>query len=221
MSILENQKFRVGAAALNDLIKFEGGELVTCTDSVAEVRLKSGLRKCLFADVQAFEQYAPRGELCLMNLPQDAPARFGFESAPCITFAYLGSNPPPVSDGLNIARLGLSLAERVAEAYGGYSADEMRGVMENKGVFGAWEGDELLGFIGRHFDGNMGMLEVFETYRRRGIGAELEKYLIGYVLSEGRLPVCDVYADNAASLALQKKLGLTAANGYTFWTTVE
>ena len=221
LTVLQNPAFRVYAAGLNDLLEHEGGELVACTDRVAEVRLKSGLRKCLFADIKAFEQYAPRGELCLMNLPQDAPQRLGFKSQPCLKFAYLKEQAPPVSGSLCICPLTPSYAEAVAEAYGGYTAEELRGMMAEKGVFGALEGETLLGFIGRHSDGTMGMLKVFEAYRRRGIGAELEKYLIGSVMSQGRVPVCDVYADNAASISLEGKLGMTAGAGYTFWTTIE
>ena len=46
LTVLQNPAFRVYAAGLNDLLEHEGGEPVACTDRVAEVRFKSGVRKC-------------------------------------------------------------------------------------------------------------------------------------------------------------------------------
>lgn len=221
MSILNDPKYAVEAAALNDLIGFEGGELVTDTPTAAVVRLPSGLDKCLFADINAFREISPRGEVCLMNMPLDAPEALGFEAEPCVTHAYLKPMPPRLPR-LDIRRLAPSLAETVAREYsykgGGYTSDEVAAIMRDKGVFGAIVDGKLAGFIGRHDDGSMGMLKVFDVFRRRGIGEELESFMITYVMTFGRVPVCDVYADNLPSVRLQQKLGLTAANRYTFWT---
>ena len=62
------------------------------------------------------------------------------------------------------------------------------------------------------------MLTVLDGFRRRGFGEALECAMITLVMLEGRVPICDVYEDNAPSVALQKKLGMTEARGYTFWT---
>lgn len=224
MSILCNSEFRVEAAALNDAVKFEGGELVKDTDRAAVVRLPNGREKCLFADVRDLYEYAPKGSVCLMNMPLDAPEKLGFEASPCTTFAYLEPMPPTVTD-LDIRRLAPSLAEVVAGDYsykgGAYEVEEIRALMREKGVFGAIVDGKLAGFIGRHDDGNMGLLKVFDAFRRRGIGEALEKFMITYIMTFGRVPVCDVYIDNIPSVKLQRKLGLTAAKRYTFWTDIE
>ena len=94
----------------------------------------------------------------------------------------------------------------------------MENILRGKGVFGAFKDSGFAGFVGRHDDGTMGLLHVFDTFRRRGMGVELEKFMIGYVMTFGRVPLCDVYTDNAVSIEMQNKLGLTAAaDGYTYW----
>ena len=55
----------------------------------------------------------------------------------------------------------------------------------------------------------MGMLEVLPQFRRRGLAEVLEAALIAQQLERGRFPYCHVRHGNAASEALQKKLGLT------------
>jgi tRNA (guanine37-N1)-methyltransferase len=74
-----------------------------------------------------------------------------------------------------------------------------------------------VGFIGKHAEGSMGLLEVLPENRRQGLARTLESFLIDRELREGNLPYCQVFRDNAASLALQKKLGLQLAEGLVIW----
>lgn len=75
----------------------------------------------------------------------------------------------------------------------------------------------LAGFIGTHEEGGMGMLEVFEPYRRQGIAMALEKYLINRTLEKGFTPYCQVFTDNEASAGLQEKLGLKMCRKEIYW----
>ena len=79
-------------------------------------------------------------------------------------------------------------------------------------MYGAFAEDKLIGFIGAHIDGSMGMLFVEEAYRRKGIGASLESYLINLQLSNGFTPYCRIAEENDAAKALQEKLGLYSAD---------
>lgn len=221
MKFTEDPKNRVVAAAIDDVVRFEGAELIFNDARGAVARMPQGNCKCAFACVDDFYACAEslglqNRDVCVMNMP------FDFGDEPCVTFAYFEPMPPTLR-GLDIRRLAPTLAGEVARAYrnksGGYGADETAALMRDKGVFGALVDGNLAGFIGRHRDGNMGMLEVRSEFRRRGIGEELQKFLIGYIMTFGRIPICDVYADNAPSLALQEKLGLTRADNYTFWLT--
>lgn len=75
--------------------------------------------------------------------------------------------------------------------------------------FGAFVEDELVGFVGEHEEGSIGMLEVKRRWRRSGWGEALEAAKINDCLSRGELPWTEVYPQNKNSLTLQRKLGLT------------
>ena len=222
MELLKRKEYAVERAVLDDAV-VEGGTPVFSDERGAAVKLGDWY-KCVFATVADFKDYAKRygmtENVCVMGMPLDAPELLGFDSVACKTFAYMESLPP-VLNGMTVKRLAHTLAGVVAESYDRREhktpVSEMEEIMRDKGVFGALVDSKLAGFIGRHPDGSMGMLTVFENYKRQGIGKELEKFLINYVMTFGRVPFCDVYVDNEPSLALQKKLGMLEANGYTFW----
>ena len=225
MRLIDKSEHAVTRAALDDLVRFEGGEYVVNDDRAAVVRVGE-LNKCLLADAREFnatvERLNLRGEFCLFGASKSAPTVIGFCAEPCITYAYFGALPQPLSGIATIKRLGTSMADAVAATYenknGHYTSEHVRDIIINKGVFGAFKDSGFAGFVGRHDDGTMGLLHVFEPFRKRGFGAELEKFIIGYVMTFGRVPLCDVYADNPVSLDMQSKLGLTpAADGYTYW----
>ena len=67
----------------------------------------------------------------------------------------------------------------------------------------------------------MGLLEVLPSFRRQGVGERLERFLIARELEQGNLPYCHVFTDNHVSLALQRKLGLTLAEGSVIWLKVK
>jgi tRNA (guanine37-N1)-methyltransferase len=68
---------------------------------------------------------------------------------------------------------------------------------------------DLVGFIGLHADGAMGMLEILPKYRRRGYASELLATLADTLLARGWLPWGQIFCDNEASFALNEKLGMT------------
>lgn len=223
MKLLDREEYSVIRAVLFDAIDHENGELVTSDEHGAAVKIGDWY-KCAFDGVKSLVEFSNdsgiKQNLCVLGLPLDAADILGVDSTPCKTFAYTKALPPAF-EGLSVKRLAHTLSAFVADKYDcrGHkaTAEEMEKTLRGKGVFGAFIDSKLAGFIGRHSDGSMGMLTVFDEYKRRGIGAGLEKFLINYVMTFGRTPYCDVYVDNAPSLALQEKLGLTPALGYTFW----
>lgn len=224
MRLLENSKYVVEKKVIEDGLRHENAAVVIDEPYAAVIKI-GGWYKCVFDDLRDYscfgKKYGLHGDVCLMGAPQSAT------NGACITYAYLDPMPPeprPIA-GMEIKRLAPSLAGVVLDAYhnpgGGYTVDSIAELMRLKGVFGAIVGGKLAGFIGRHGDGSMGMLEVFEPFRRRGIAAELEKFLITYVMTFGRTPFCDVFTDNPVSLALQSKIGLVRGCGYTYWMDTE
>lgn len=230
MKLLDNNEYAVERAVLGDVVRFENGEVIVHDERCVAVKI-GNWHKCVLKDVTDFFDYADKyglyGNVCLLGAPDNADKTLGFESSPCVTHAYLEPMPPTVSlpHGVEVKRLAPSLAQTVVNAYhnpgGGYTEERMAKIMREKGVFGAISGGKLAGFVGRHSDGSMGMLEVFEGFRRKGLGSALERFLINYVMTFGRTPFCDVYTDNKVSMDMQRAENLTPGRGYTFWTEIE
>ena len=74
---------------------------------------------------------------------------------------------------------------------------------------GAFCDDELVGFVGEHEEGSIGLLEVFEGHRREGWGEALVAAKVNACLNKGEVPWTEVYPQNRASLRLHKKLGFS------------
>lgn len=116
----------------------------------------------------------------------------------------------------NIRQLDITYLEYILENYN--SSEEHIKERLNAGVmYGAFDEDRIIGFIGMHSEGSMGMLFVEEDYRKKGIGASLESYLINLQISNGLTPYCHIIEGNDKSLALQEKLGLYVADTPLWW----
>ena len=116
----------------------------------------------------------------------------------------------------NIRQLDITYLDYIMENYS--SSEEHMKERLNAGVmYGAFEEDRIIGFIGMHSEGSMGMLFVEEEYRHKGIGASLESYLINVQISNGFTPYCHIIDGNEKSLALQEKLGLYVADTPLWW----
>ena len=228
MKILENENLKVERAALDDIILHEGGELIFHDEHAAIVRL-TDWHKCVFDSADSCDKYIKdlkiSGDVCAMNLTSISPEFKPVLSGAYKTYAYLKPMPPEFDKSVTVKRLAPSLAGFIASEYNGcaaavYDEAHIETLMRTKGIFGAIVESQLAGFIGMHEDGNMGMLRVFEKFRRHKIGEALEKFLISYIMTFGRVPICDVAEDNVPSIKLQEKLGLTAANANTYWIKI-
>ena len=82
---------------------------------------------------------------------------------------------------------------------------------------GAFDAGRLVGFVGEHAEGSMGMLEVFEGHRREGWGTALVLAKVADHLSRGERPWAEVWPDNEASLALERKLGFVVLPADGLW----
>jgi len=99
--------------------------------------------------------------------------RFGFGGLnPCWQAGYLRTTPPPApSAGTQVHRLDLSHLPIVEANYNAGSSDDgyLSQLISWGELYGAFEGDTLMGFIGRHAEGSIGLLQVLPQYRRRGL----------------------------------------------------
>ena len=146
-------------------------------------------------------------------------ARLGLEGRAFFQSVWTKPQPPelPPFQG-ELRRLGPEWAETVAQAYCQTfgDTDYIRGAID-RGMLGIFDGEALAGFIGIHDEGSLGMLEVLPPYRRRGYGLVLQLAIIRAALAEGRYAYGQVAEDNAPSLALQRKAGMTVCPEKIYW----
>ncbi len=137
----------------------------------------------------------------------------------CYNHAYLHADPPTYAlpPGAAIRPLNREDLPDVLAHYHTVSSPEYAAERLHAGMFGATVDGRLAGFIGTHIELSMGMLEVFPQYRRLGLAYALEAHLIGHLLAQGRIPFGQVVTDNAPSLRLQAKLGMTVGNRMVSW----
>lgn len=97
------------------------------------------------------------------------------------------------------------------------SEEEMEQVVKRGSILLAYCDDTLVGFIGEHLEGSMGLLQIFPEYRRKGYASELEKAYINHTLEKGYIPFGQVVKGNEASMKLQEKLGLEKSENLITW----
>lgn len=134
----------------------------------------------------------------------------------CCQAVYLGKEPPAATEE-DIRPLTGEHLDFLQANYRHEDSEYLAWLLERRALFGAFREEKLVGFIGKHAEGSMGLLEVLPSFRRQGVGESLERFLIAREVERGNLPYCHVFTDNQASLALQQKLGLTLAEGSVIW----
>lgn len=134
----------------------------------------------------------------------------------CRQAVYEGARPPRCA-WTDIRPLTGEHLDFMIAHYRHEDSEYLAWLLERGALFGAFRQGEPVGFIGRHAEGAMGLLEVLPAWRRQGIGFMLESFLIDKELKQGNRPYCQLLTDNGASLALQKKLGMRIAEGTVIW----
>ena len=184
-----------------------GACLLTCETAAAGRPLLDhpAVRDCSLLMVQDFA------------LGQEAFERYGFaEKLECYQVAWYGEKPQ--ADGsISVRTAGEEDLPMLAENYSMLTPEELRKLVGRKSILLGYDGDRLVGFIGEHLEGSMGILYVFPECRHRGYGAALQKRFIAKTMEEGFVPFGQVEKDNHASLCLQRKLGMTQSENLIVW----
>lgn len=143
-------------------------------------------------------------------------------SLPFYQAAYLKKEPLPLPEtAAQVRPLDLTALPLLLANYKYGSEAYLRQLLAQNSLFGAFEGDTLLAFIGLHSEGTIGLLEVLPPYRRRGLARLLESCMIDRELSLGHIPFCQVFEGNAPSLALQRSLGMTLSHGRVWFANAK
>ena len=144
---------------------------------------------------------------------RDAKRVVGFdEASPCHLAVYEGPEPPEAGFVRDIRTLNASYLETVLSHYSHpeyLAKGELEAMLRAGEMLGGFEGNRLVGYIGVHPDGAIGMLEVFLGHRRQGWGRALEAAMISRQLERGFIPWGQVWPSNVPSIRLQESLGLT------------
>lgn len=171
--------------------------------------------------IQLLDRYIGEDRGLLMvsdhKLGISAYDKFGFSGKlECYQVAYYGKKPE-FKTGLTVREAGENDLDMLVKNYDLISPDELERVIARKSVLLGYHEDRLVGFIGEHLEGSMGLLYVFPEFRRRGFGEALQTHLIADTIDKGFIPFGQVEKDNSASLALQKKLGMTVSDDLIIW----
>lgn len=167
----------------------------------------------------------PKEDACVLRGCEglrELAAEVGFDGCnPCWQAVYEKKTPIPVQTELTIRHPDARDFQKVADTYELGAEEELRKDFASPDFFGAYLDGEFVGYIGVHGEGSMGLLYVAPPYRRRGYAEAIYGTLINRQLQKGRLPFAQILEDNTASLALQRKLGLTVSQGLLYWTWSE
>ncbi|MCL2376176.1 MAG: GNAT family N-acetyltransferase [Defluviitaleaceae bacterium] len=131
---------------------------------------------------------------------------------------YLSEEPLPISCDIEIKPLGINHFDVIMGTYDvDVGADYLKNRLESKELFGGFVGAELVGFIGVHAEGSIGMLKVFDQHLKKGYGTALTSYAINHQLAQDIIPFEQVGVNNKASLAIAQKLGFSISTDKVYW----
>ena len=132
-------------------------------------------------------------------------------------WVYPSTNKFDVSK-YDIRKLGMEYLNFINSTYKALGPDEDNAEgIRNGEVLGLFVDNELAGMVGRHPEGCLGMLKVFDKYKRKGYGETLEKAKINDLIDRKQRVFEEVIEGNDASTSLQAKLGLVPGERTIYW----
>ncbi len=126
---------------------------------------------------------------------------------------YESAQPPHVARVCSVRTLTDADADEVCARLPYEDESDLRLLISQGSMYGAYIGGEIVGRIGVHREGCMGLLAVSDSFRRRGVGECLEAHLIKELLHKGITPYGQIKRDNTPSLELSRELGFTFSDG--------
>lgn len=135
----------------------------------------------------------------------------------CVQAVYDNKSKLNVKEDLEIRKLGQNQTEVILEHYDKLPKNEIEELLSNGNLFGGFKDGKLIGFIGNHLEGSIGLLEVLQEYRRLGYGAALVSFMVNKMLDEGLIPFAQSEVDNKKSITLQEKLGFKISQDRLYW----
>ena len=131
---------------------------------------------------------------------------------------YEKKTPPVIQTDAVVRPMEKEHLPFVLSVYSLYDAEEdLLDNVRRGSLLGAFVDGEPVGFVGLHAEGAMGMLEVLPSHRQKGYGTALVAAQVSRLLAQKRLPFGQIFASNAPSLSMQKKLGFSFSKPEIRW----
>jgi len=158
--------------------RVSGGWLLACENTAAGRRLLD-------------RQIGPECRLLMVSdyaLGQEAFRKYGFaEKLECYQVAYYGEKPA-ADTGISVRTAGKEDLPVLIENYRLISPEELEQVVARKSMLLGYSRDQLIGFIGEHLEGSMGILYVLPEFRHKGFGTALQLHCMAKTMDEGLIP---------------------------------
>lgn len=168
----------------------------------------------LLAQISPEDAFVMRGCAGLCEMAGE----LGFNGChPCWQVVYDKTTPIPVQTELAIRHPDEKDFPKISASYDMGTEEELRIDFEGPDFLGGYLDEKLVGYVGLHGEGSMGMLYVFPPYRRRGYAEALYGTLINHQLQQGRLPFAQIIEDNEASMELHRKCDFRIADDLIYW----
>lgn len=148
-----------------------------------------------------------------------------YDEMSCYQSVYTKNKPFNIEESsINVKILNEEYVESIFNNYSSKNTVDIKYIKERintNTMLGAFINEKLVGFIGTHEEGSMGILEVLPQYRKNGIGALLQKHATNLALQQSRIPYGQVKVNNEKSIKLQKKLGFELSSEIVYWLMIK
>lgn len=99
----------------------------------------------------------------------------------------------------------------------GFPREDVKRLMTDYPFYATYTNGEISGYIGRHDEGSIGLLEIMPKFRRMGLGAFLVDYSVRAVKSFGEIAYCNIEATNEKSLKMHLKMNFIPSDKFVYW----
>lgn len=151
-------------------------------------------------------------------LDEEADRLFDLRSSMlCLSCVYPSRAPLPSHPLVGLKPMRAADVPLVARHYDILSVEMIAEAVAEGRLFGGWYQEEMVGFIGLHEEGSLGMLHVFEHWRGQGLATAIESLMINRLLDQGQRVFGQIVVGNQPSIALQRSLGFVIADQPGSW----
>ena len=135
----------------------------------------------------------------------------------CYQAAYFKNVCLPLVGMIEIRPLKETDITFVLKYYKVLDEEDLIEIVGRNDLYGGYIKKDIVGFVGRHQEGSLGLLHVLEEYRGNGYAKELISFMVNKELNNGNIPFCQIKMGNEASMKLLRKLGFMISSETICW----